>query len=304
LIPTGFTFLWLTVFGNSAISLASQSSGYKFADIVQHNVSAALFEFFSYFPLSFIVSIIALILVVTFFVTSSDSGSLVIDMLATGGAKKSITWQRIFWSCLQGALAISLLYTGGLVSLQNMTIASAFPLTIIFLLMCFTLIKVLRKDHLRTQITKTHNSSVQYQQAHMPWEYHLKSLLVLPSQQEALSFLKDKVYPAINAVSKQLKEKEISYKVRNHKTIVYLAISQETAYDFLYSVNLLAYPTPKYIETISGAKQHDNCYYRAEVFLKSGGQRYDIMGYTKEQIIADIITQYERHLHYLHATSL
>ena len=90
-VPVGFTFLWMTVFGNSAIDIVMHNMNGSLADAAQHNIPVALFEFLAHFPLSTLTSILAVMLIVTFFVTSADSGALVMDMLATGGAKKSLT---------------------------------------------------------------------------------------------------------------------------------------------------------------------------------------------------------------------
>ena len=296
-IPTGFTFLWLSVFGNSAISLALSSHGHALVEAVQTNVPVALFSFLQYFPLSSIISIIALILVVTFFVTSSDSGSLVIDIIATGNAKKSITWQRIFWSLLEGLLAISLLYSGGLLALQTATIASAFPFLIILFFMCIALIKALREDFLKLNSIQTHTTSVQYIKANATWQERLDSLLQVPSKNEAEVFLKTTIIPAIKEVKAQLDLHHVNAEVKFSPQSARLSVDKFDDDNFVYSVRLCQSPTPEYLNE-DGSEQTQ--YYRAEVFLEHGGQHYDVMGYTKEQLIADVITQYEKHLHYLH----
>ncbi len=297
-IPTGFTFLWLSVFGNSAISLALSNHGHALVEAVQTNVPVALFSFLQYFPFSTIISIIALVLVVTFFVTSSDSGSLVIDIIATGNAKKSITWQRIFWSLLEGLLAISLLYSGGLLALQTATIASAFPFLIILFFMCIALIKALREDFLKLSSIQTHTTSVQYIKANATWQKRLDSLLQIPTKNEADVFLQTTIIPAIKEVKSEFDRHHVSAKVKFSAQAARLSVDKFDEDDFVYSVRLCQSPTPEYLSDDDTTAQDQ--YYRAEVFLEHGGQHYDVMGYTKEQLIADVITQYEKHLHYLH----
>ena len=105
-----------------------------FAETVQGDSSLALFAFLEQLPWSGVVSIVAIAMVAVFFVTSADSGALVVDLLASGGAERTPMLQRIFWSLLMGAVAIALLLADGLTALQTATIASALPFSVILLL--------------------------------------------------------------------------------------------------------------------------------------------------------------------------
>lgn len=112
-VPSALTFLWMTVFGNSAINAIMHQGATYLAEAVNTDVSVALFVFFEHMPFSTLLSGIAICLVVTFFVTSSDSGSLVIDNLTSGGDNNAPVWQRVFWALLQGVVASVLLLAGG-----------------------------------------------------------------------------------------------------------------------------------------------------------------------------------------------
>lgn len=101
-VPAGFTLLWMTVFGNSAIYLIMQKGATDLANTVQQDVALALFNFLEHFPFSSILSFIAMAMVIVFFVTSADSGAMVVDTLASGGASNTPVWQRIFWATLMG----------------------------------------------------------------------------------------------------------------------------------------------------------------------------------------------------------
>jgi choline/glycine/proline betaine transport protein len=103
----------MTFFGGSALHLVMVDGAQPLADAVAADTSVALFKFFEYLPLSTLASLLATVLVVTFFVTSSDSGSLVVDMLTSGGRDDAPVWQRIFWALLEGAVAAVLLGAGG-----------------------------------------------------------------------------------------------------------------------------------------------------------------------------------------------
>ncbi|WP_150465172.1 BCCT family transporter [Francisella sp. SYW-2] len=287
-IPVGFTFLWMTVFGNSAIEIAMNGNGEALIDAANNNIPVALFEFLQYFPFSTVLSILAVFLIVTFFVTSADSGALVIDILATGNAKQSITLQRIAWSVLSGLLAISLILAGGLQALQSATIISAFPLLFILLLMCISLIKSLRLDYLRLKSIETHSTVVQFAKANTSWQKRLEAIAHKPSKDQAIEFLQKDVTTAIIEVADEMEKNGINTEVTRDHDHIQLTISIEGNEDFIYSVMLRAYQS-----------KLDN-YNRVEVLLSHGGQYYDIMGYSKDQVIADIVNQYDKHLHYLH----
>ena len=124
LVPVLFTFLWMTVFGNTAIDL-DMTGAAPIAQTVANNLPVALFETLSALPFATITSLIATLLVITFFITSADSGALVIDMITSGGAENPPVWQRIFWAICAGVIAAVLLVAGGLEALQAAVITSA-----------------------------------------------------------------------------------------------------------------------------------------------------------------------------------
>ncbi len=143
--PAIFTFFWFTVFGNTAISLEMAGAG--LGAIVLENLPVALFVMLEQFPLGATVfSGLALIIVFLFFVTSSDSGSLVVDMITAGGRTDAPTRQRVFWATTEGAIAAVLLLAGGIVALQNVVTVMGFPFCVILTLMAVSLVKGLQTD--------------------------------------------------------------------------------------------------------------------------------------------------------------
>lgn len=145
-VPAGFTLLWMTVFGDTAIHMVLQEGFTQLAEVVNQDSSVALFAFLEHFPLGSVISLVAVLMVVVFFVTSADSGALVVDMLASSGKDHSPLWQRIFWSVLMGVVAIALLLADGLKALQTATIASALPFSIVLLASIWGLFKALHLD--------------------------------------------------------------------------------------------------------------------------------------------------------------
>jgi choline/glycine/proline betaine transport protein len=140
-VPAAFTFLWMTVFGNTAIALDLGGAAGGIADAVQANLSTALFKFLEYLPAAGFTSTLAILLVGVFFITSADSGALVIDTLASGGADETPRWQRVYWCLLLGVTATLLLLAGGLGALQTATLLAALPFCIIMLLLAFGLVR-------------------------------------------------------------------------------------------------------------------------------------------------------------------
>ena len=111
------------------------------------DVATAMFELFAVFPLTVPMSVLGVVLVVTFFVTSSDSGSLVIDHLTSGGKHDGSVVQRVFWALTEGVVAAVLLVGGGLTALQAASIATGLPFAAVLLLMCYTVYLGLAREH-------------------------------------------------------------------------------------------------------------------------------------------------------------
>lgn len=297
-VPSGFTFLWMTVFGNSGINLVLQNNATELAEAVNSNVAVALFKFFEYFPASTFLSVLGIMLVVTFFVSSSDSGSLVIDTLASGGAQEPPVWQRVFWAVTEGIVAATLLLAGGIEALQTMTIVSALPIMILIFIGLYCFIKSLRADHLLLSSVQGHSSTVQYTQANVSWKERLLALTSKPKKEVALNFLRSKVEPALTELKSEMESNGLTASLFGDKELSYgLVVKNGEVEDFRYEVKIRSFEVPEYVE-----EDHD-IYYRAEVFLLNGGQDYDVYGYTTEQIIADAVTQYEKHFHYLHVAN-
>lgn len=301
LVPVGFTFMWMTFFGGTALNMIMVQGITELSDAVAADTSVALFQFLEQLPLSSITALLATVLVITFFVTSADSGSLVVDRLTSGGKEQSPTWQRVFWAVIQGVLAASLLIAGGLAALQTATIASAFPFAIIMILMAWGLMRSLRID------VAKHSSlaSPRLTNSHMTWKERLKTLVSLPSKREVLSFIENTVKPALTEVSEELKAQGVDARVESSEDgRVWIEVRHGEQIDFFYSARPHAYEPPALIMRDTQSKQmEEHKYYRIEVHLGEGGQDYDIMGWTKETILNDVLEQYSRHVHFLSQVS-
>jgi len=148
IIPSLLSFLWLSVMGGTALNM--ELSG--LADLVgpvNEDVSTGMFVMLDNLPLVLLSSIVAIMLVTIFFVTSSDSGSLVVDNLTSGGKLDSPVTQRVFWAVMEGVVAAALLIGGGeqgLTALQTAAITTGLPFAFLLLIMCFSLNRGLGRE--------------------------------------------------------------------------------------------------------------------------------------------------------------
>jgi betaine/carnitine transporter, BCCT family len=143
LVPSLVSVLWMTAFGGTALG---QVIGDGFTGVQDAALELKLFAMLGELPLAQLSSFVGIVLVVVFFVTSSDSGSLVIDTITAGGKVNAPVPQRAFWAILQGVVAISLLLGGGLVALQAMAVSTGLPFTIVLLVGCVSIVKGLMNE--------------------------------------------------------------------------------------------------------------------------------------------------------------
>ncbi|MEL7366432.1 MAG: BCCT family transporter [Pseudomonadota bacterium] len=148
LVPTAVTVIWMSTFGGLAIEQVINNVG-ELGGQGLTDVSLAMFQMFDVLPYGSVLSVIAVVLVLVFFITSSDSGSLVIDSITAGGKVDAPVVQRVFWAFMEGAIAVALLWIGGsqaVQALQAGAISTALPFTFVLLLMCVSLIMGMRTE--------------------------------------------------------------------------------------------------------------------------------------------------------------
>ena len=295
LVPSGFTFLWMTAFGNSAIELVNEGFT-RLADVTNEDVSLALFVFLEKFPLTSVLSGISVLMICLFFITSADSSAMVIDMLCSRGKDRTPVWQKIFWCVLIGIIAAVLLYTGGLDALQTMTIISALPLSIALLGCMYGLFKALRVDYEKGYTRSIFNLPTGLTSSKR-WQDRLKNIIDTPNKDDARDFLLEVAEPAFNEVCDEFIKNGLKARIEkigiNGKINIHVGMGEDT--DFIYGVKIIKTQTPDYA-------MNDN-YYRAEVYLFEGGQDYDVIGWSKEALINDVIDQYHKHMYFLHKTN-
>ncbi|MFN3663638.1 BCCT family transporter [Yoonia sp.] len=143
IVPTLLSVLWMTALGGTAIGQVVNDG---FTAVQDAALELKLFEMLTQLPLTAITSFVGIVLVVVFFITSSDSGSLVIDTIAAGGKTNAPVIQRIFWASFEGAVAVALLLGGGLAALQAMAVSAGLPFTIVLLAACYAVVRGLMNE--------------------------------------------------------------------------------------------------------------------------------------------------------------
>ncbi|SDL35521.1 choline/glycine/proline betaine transport protein [Salinimicrobium catena] len=163
IVPSVITFFWISAFGSTSIQ-QSLMGDETIINAVDENVATALFVFLEDFPFSVVLNIIGVVLIAGFFVTSSDSGSLVVDSLTSGGKIDAPVGQRVFWAVAEGAVAAVLLIGGGLQALQTASIVTGLPFAFILLFMCYSLYTGVRDEYLKMEEKKAQKELESYEE--------------------------------------------------------------------------------------------------------------------------------------------
>jgi len=299
-VPTLFICLWMGVLGGSALDVITNQGIVELGTAVQENPAVGLFRFLEFLPATELLSVISLIMIVIFFVTSADSGAMVLNMLSANGVDNTPALQRTIWTFVIALAASLLLLGGGLQALQTATIASALPFAVATLGAMWGFGRALLVDGAKRQAHSIHTPPAMAAEG---WRDRLNLLLDYPDQSAVQAFQRDSVLPAMQSFADALAGKGVaaSVTVDEPELIVRLIASHGEEVNFVYEVRARSLPLP---DASLGAIEHhggrQDRFFRAEVHLAEGGQDYDVMGWTKDQLIVDILNQYEDHLHFLH----
>ena len=292
-IPTFFNFMWMTIFGNSATWLDRKNPGVlsNFVNDTDH----LLYAFLDQFPLSNFTSILAIFIIFIFFVTSADSGIFVMDNIATNNAK-SPKWQLVFWGVLIGLLSLLLLNAGGVQSLQTMTLITALPFSIIMCMFCYSLIVGLRIDH--AYYAKGYSPAASNWSGEF-WKARLDHILSYKNEKDVAGFMKEYVQPALTELSEEFQRRGIVAEVisANNQDAIELKIRHEVIDDFMYGVRIqLKMISDFLVEEINIPGAGKNKIYIPLTYFGDNRKGYNIEYFSKKEIIADVLKQYERYI--------
>ncbi|MCO3212675.1 UNVERIFIED_CONTAM: choline BCCT transporter BetT [Pseudomonas aeruginosa] len=306
-IPLGFTLAWMSIFGNSALEQALGGAS-ELGRVAIEQPSMALYQMLQNYPWSRAVITVTVLVSFVFFVTSADSGTVVLSTLSAHGGSADDDgpkWLRVFWGSVTALVTGGLLFAGSIDALKSAVVLTSLPFSLILLLMMWGLHKAFYMESQR-QRARSHSLAPLMSgngKRSGGWKRRLSQAVHFPSRDEVYRFMNDVVRPAISEVSEVFREKGLAVDAQLDpgNASLSLEIGHGEQHRFLYQVLMRGYFTPSFARAgMGGLHLKNRRYFRAEAHLAEGSQDYDLMGYTKEQIINDMLDQYERHLQFLH----
>ena len=330
LIPSVVTFLWLTIFGNTALHTDLFGAG-GISQAVQESIPTALYVMLDELPLSAITATLATVVIAIFFVTSSDSGSLVIDIITSGGDPDPPIPQRVFWAVTEGAVAAVLLYSGGLQALQTAAITTALPFCLVLLVICWGLGKGLRAEvatedplsqllrrfgtgaaslprtlrgALPPAMTRSRAAAPRGLSQSEPWNERLQQIMARGSEERLeeeheeaygpiTQFIEGTVVPAFRKLEKELREGGREVTVQSDATHASIRIERLGEEEFSYGIEGHAYRPFRTAYPEPPAPDPHGLRHRAAVVLRSGTlEEHELDYWTEERIMDHFVHTY------------
>lgn len=310
-VPFLFILLWISIFGNSSLDLIMGGNA-AFGETAMSNPERGFYSLLAEFPAVPVTAAIATFTGLLFYVTSADSGALVMSNFSShlkDADADGPEWMRVFWAVATGLLTLAMLMVGGVTTLQNATIVMGLPLSLLLVFIMLGLYKALRVEN---SLNDSYRASLPgiisgraggEQRGGRSWRQRLTRAMSYPGRRQTTRFVETVALPALQEVSEELKSQgaETVLSVARVESCgidsidLQLAMGEERP--FKYQIYPVQYETPSYATRRADPEDH---YYRMEVFSLEGSHGYDLMGYTKEQVITDVLDHYEQHLEFLH----
>ncbi len=310
LIPFSFILLWVSIFGNGSLAFF-RAGDEEFLNTAVTNPESGFYTLLTQYPAATFSIGLAVLTGLLFYVTSADSGSLVMANLTSKPSIKDsdgAPWLRIFWAVVTGALTLAMLFIDGVYTLQAATVIIGLPFSIVIYLMMISLFKVLR----------TERQSVDSKRATMPgvltsiratsgrpsstWRQRLARRMSWASADQAREFMNTVAIPAVEEVAEELHR--LGADVTCHRgqhpeypiPYVDLVVEFPEQDEFKYQPYPVAYNVPNYAANMAAVEE---VFFKIEIFNLTGSQGRDIMGYSKEHVISDILDAYDAHMMYM-----
>lgn len=295
LIPSLFNFIWMTVFGNSAIWF-DENIGNGALSAVAGNPDALMFQFFEYLPFSSIASFMTILIVIIFFVTSADSGIFVMNSIATKNAAKSPKWQSVLWGFLLAGLALLLLNAGGLKALQSMTLITALPFSIILILFIVSLVKALIID--QTYYDRTFSKATVPWSGRL-WKDRLKQIVATKDRRAIDHFINSVVKEAFVELQAEFAENGIlaSINYASNPAKIEVEVKYDLINNFVYGVETSSKNVSSFLvdEDNFPEVQEKGAFY-PKAYFGDTRESYDVQYFTKNELISDVLKHYDRFL--------
>ena len=311
-IPFLFVLMWVSVFGNSALDLVINGDS-EFGQTALDYPERAFYLLLEQYPAPMMVAAVASLIGLLLYITSADSAALVMSNFTskiTDTQQDGKKWTRIFWAVVVGVLTISMLYVGGIPTLQSATIVMGLPFAFVIYLVMYGLFKSLRLELLQQDSTRRalHGAmsgrAVDGQQG--DWRKRLARSMSFPGKKPVMRYLDRVVQPALEQVADAIRDRggEVSLHREPVEEVGIDQIDLQVGFgeemSFRYQVYPVEHLTPSFAGLVHLDSDADIYYYRLEVFTLTGSLGYDVYGYTQEQLISDVLDLYERHLEFLH----
>ena len=318
IIPFTYVVMWISIFGNAAIERIL-SGDQEFADQALASPEAGFYALLEGYPLGGVVVALSVFVGLLFYVTSADSGALVMANLSSKlktAQDDAAAWLRILWAATTGLLTIAVLAVGGIYALQYATVIFGLPFAFVVLLVMVGLMKALRVEGRRVDsgahtlpMMLSARGSGTAAEAGAAWKARLARAVNFVDVNSATTYQESVIRPALDEVAAELTADAIKAEVLTGKAsagedegLPYVELRTFSGeHPFVYRVQVSESPVP-----VSGGRMvgDRDRYARLEVHSEDGGQNYDVMGYAVTQLIHDCLDQYERHLEFLRRSSI
>ncbi|MBD3913856.1 choline BCCT transporter BetT [Nocardioides hwasunensis] len=305
-LPFSYIVMWVAIFGNAALDRIRSGEDDAFAQAALEFDGRGFYALLQDYPAADVVLFVAFLTGVLFYVTSADSGALVMGNLCSrlrDAQEDCAAWQRIVWSVATGALTLAMLVVGGIVVLQYTTIIMGLPFALVLTLVLWGLWRALRVEGRRADTSAPRSRApAPASEGPQAWRDRIRRALNFVDVPAATAQLLDVVQPALQDVADELEAAGVEAGVtrgldQSSGAETYVELATAAAeHPFVYRVQVHESPVPTYGGRMIGNRDR---YARLEVHLVDGGQDYDVMGHTPEQLIHDCLDQYERHLDFL-----
>ena len=250
---------------------------------VTADLSTALFHFLEYLPGAAVTSTLAILLVAVFFITSADSGALVIDTIASGGADQTPRWQRIYWCLLLGLVAALLLLAGGLGALQAATLVAALPFTVIMILISVGLVRQMNADV----------SGLTLETEAPPLSEQLKRIFSPAARKEIDRQIDRNALPALESVRDGLLAEGLAAEVSRDDDGVSLTVDVAEGRAFHYRLVAVRRARPV-LSALDAPEARRPMEWRLAARSDDVGRPRDVTGFTRDQIVADVLEHLQR----------
>ena len=295
LIPLGFTLAWLSIFGNTALDLVINQGAVELGRTALEQPSMSIYQLLEYFPAAKVVVGVAVFVGFVLFLTPADSGAVMMANLSCKGGQvdeDAPHWLRIFWSVVITLVTIGLLFAGNFEAMQTMVVLAGLPFSGVLVLFMFGLYKAMKQD-----------SQAEQERAELAargrrgFSERLTQMDLQPTQAVVQRFMDKHVSPALREAAAQLQSLGFTVESRlgQSRSSMGLRVMMEEGNPFVYEVSLDGYLAPPGEAPVEGEPEVRQRFYRAEVYLHDGSQEYDLMGFAPEQIVRDVMDQFESH---------